>query len=140
MAYKFLEHTADIRMKITALNLKDVFNSAFEGLMNYLGQNELKTQGQVKRLINVSSIDLTSLLIDFLNEILTSAQIHKEIYNKINFLHFPKENDSNFFIEAEIIGAEVKNFKHDIKAITYHNANLTKNNLNQWEITIVFDI
>jgi SHS2 domain-containing protein len=140
MSYEFLSHTADIRMEVKNLNLKNLFLDAFWGLMEFLGKDKLKTSGQVKRLITVSASDLTSLLIDFLNEILTTSQIHKEIYNQINFLHFPEENDLNLFIEAEIIGGEIQKFEKDVKAITYHNANLVKNEKGEWEIIITFDI
>lgn len=140
MPYKFLEHTADIKMKIWSNNLKDLFIEAFKGLMNYMIPKNPNYSGQVRRLISFSSNDFTNLLIDFLNEILTLSQTHKEIYQKINFIHFPEYNDKNLFIEAEIIGQEVDKFNKDIKAITYHNANLIKNEKGEWEINIVFDI
>lgn len=140
MPYRFLGHTADIKMQVVAKSTKDVFVDAFYGLMNYLTPEKPNYSGQVKRLINVSSSDFTNLLIDFLNEVLASAQIHKEIYNKINFIYFPEEESSNFFVEAEIIGSEVNEFRKDIKAITYHQANLEKKPNGQWSINLVFDI
>jgi SHS2 domain-containing protein len=141
MSYKFLEHTADIRMEVKAQSLKEVFESALLGVMHYLGGENPKLNGQVKRLINVSALDKTSLLIDFLNEVLASAQIHKEIYTGVKFNFFPEENDTGeLFLEAEIFGGEVESFLKDIKAITYHEANLVKNEKGEWSTIIVFDI
>ncbi|MCX7589433.1 MAG: archease [Patescibacteria group bacterium] len=140
MPYRFLEHTADIRMMVVGHNLNQVFEDAFYGLMHYLRPKDENYSGQVRRLISVSSFDLTNLLIDFLNEILAFSQIHKEIYNKIKFIHFPDENDKNLFIEAEISGSEINCFYKDIKAITYHEANLIKNKDGQWLVIITFDI
>ena len=141
MLYKFLEHTADIRMEVEAQSLKAVFESAFLGVMHYLGGENPKLNGQVKRLINISALDKTSLLIDFLNEVLASAQIHKEIYTKVKFNFFPDENDTGeLFLEAEISGGETENFLKDIKAITYHEANLVKDEKGEWSTIIVFDI
>lgn len=140
MPYKFLEHTADVKMKVWSNNLKDLFNQAFKGLMNCIIPQNPNYSGQIRRLIIFSSNDFANLLIDFLNEILTLSQIYKEIYQKINFIHFPENSHKNLFIEAEIIGQEIDKFAKDIKAITYHNANLIKNEKGEWEITIVFDI
>jgi SHS2 domain-containing protein len=141
MPYKFLEHTADIRMEVEAQSLKEVFESAFLGVMYYLGGENPKLNGQVKRLINISAVDRTNLLIDFLNEVLASAQIHKEIYTEVKFNFFPGENDTGeLFLEAEILGGEAESFLKDIKAITYHEANLVKDEKRGWSIIIVFDI
>lgn len=140
MPYQFLEHTADIKIYVKAPILKDLFIDAFNALMDYLTPKKGIYSGQVKRLISFSSSDLTNLLVDFLNEILTLSQIHKEIYDKINFIYFPNENDKNFLIEAEISGKVVDCFKKDVKAVTYHNVNLIQNQKGEWEVTLVLDI
>ncbi len=137
MLYKFIEHTADIRMQVWGADLKDLFKNAMLGVMEFMVGKNPKLNGKVKRLINVSSIDKTSLLVDFLNEVLSTAQIYKEIYIDVNFNVFGEENN---LLEAELIGGEVDNFKKDIKAITYHEANIAKNKNGDFETIIIFDI
>lgn len=137
MPYQFIEHTADIRMKVWGSDLKELFKDATLGMMEFLGGKNPKTSGEVRRLINISSIDQTSLLIDFLNEVLANAQIYKEVYNDVVFNILSLENN---LLEAELKGGEVEKFSKDIKAITYHEANILKNEKGEFETIIIFDI
>jgi SHS2 domain-containing protein len=137
MPYKFIEHTADIRMKVWGNDLKDLFKDGMMGVIDFLAGKNPKTYGEVKRIINISSVDTTSLLIDFLNEVLTNAQIYKEVYKDLIFNNFSEENN---FLEVELRGGVVDKFNKDIKAITYHEANIIKNDKGEFETIIVFDI
>ena len=58
-----------------------------------------------KRKIAVQSGDQTSLLVDFLNEALTAAQINREVYDRAVFRRFSETE-----LEAELEGAAVGSF------------------------------
>ncbi len=137
MPYQFIEHTADIRMKVWGTDLKELFKDAMLGMMEFLNSKDFKTFGEVKRLVNISSVDQTSLLIDFLNEVLANAQIYKEVYTDVIFNIFSLDNN---LVEAELKGKEIEKFNEDIKAITYHEANILKNKKGEFETIIIFDI
>jgi len=133
MPYKVLEHTADFRMAVSGKDLAELFQSAFLGMMDYLKEKRVK-KITVSHLIKIESVDETGLLIDFLNEILTLVQINKEIYKKIKFHKL-----TNTELEAEIFGYSTDSFDHDIKAVTYHEADIKKEG-NFLKTNIVFDI
>lgn len=88
-----------------------------------------------KDILNVDSIDKSTLLIDFLSEILTLTHSNKAIYHNVKF----KKIEDNF-LSAEIEGDKVDAFDKDIKAVTYNEAVIKKNENREYEVTIVFDI
>ena len=74
------------------------------------------------------------LLIDFLNEALSLSQIHKEAYMVVRFSSFSETE-----LEGELEGKPAV-FGEDIKAVTYHGAEIIKSNSGDYEIIILFDI
>ena len=137
--YQFLSHTADVRLKIEANNLEELFSIALEAMGNLIKKDscsiELK-QKTFSESIEISSIDVTSLLIDFLSEVLAYIQVNKIIYCHIKF-----EKLTNNFLKAKIFGdKKVDKFDEDIKGVTYHEAEIIKNKNNNFETIIIFDI
>jgi len=135
MPYRFLEHTADVRMEVKGKDLKGLFSGAMAGMMAFLRPKVLGEIVGVKRQISLSSPDATALLVDFLGEVLRLSQTNKEAYHKAVF-HKLSENS----LEAELFGVPVESFEDDIKAVTYHEAKVAKNEKGEWQTLIVFDI
>jgi SHS2 domain-containing protein len=133
--YQFLEHTADIRMVVKGKTIKDIFLSALKGMFYFLKPVKDKNAKTVKRKISLKSLDQTTLLIDFLNNALYLAYSKKEAYDKIVF---SKINNNN--LSCQILGYKISAFKKDIKAVTYHEANIKKLKNGIIETVIIFDI
>ena len=142
---KILEHTADARLKIEASTLPELFEVAMEGMMSIAKESRIKNQAcptglfrresKIKRSIEIRSPDKTALLVDFLNEVLYQMHVNEEIYNEVIFLEF-----SEIKLKAEIYGQKVDEFDEDIKAVTYHEAEVIKNDDGNFETVIVLDI
>lgn len=123
-------------MKIEADSLPDLFVAAIEGMNSIIRESRIKNQElRIKRNIEIQSPDKTALLIDFMSEVLYLSQTNREIYMEVNFLEF-----SEMALKAEIYGQKVDEFDEDIKAVTYHEANIIKNEKGNFETMIVFDI
>ncbi len=148
--YKLLPHTADVRLYVEADTMPELFQAAVEGMAQILSRlggikSETKNQKlkiknkdrktEIAKSINLTSPDTTSLLIDFLSEALTYSQEEKAVFRKADI---KKLTDTS--IEAEIFGERVDEFDEDIKAVTYHEAEIKKNEKGNWEVVIVFDI
>lgn len=136
--YEILPHTADVRLKVIGKTLEELFKQAVLGMMQILKHNaniaNINANDANKIKINVNSVDTTSLLIEFLNEILLKSQINKQIYNVSSFRF------QDLSLEAELIGFPIDSFDEDIKAVTYHEAEIIKNKDNNFETIIIFDI
>lgn len=134
--YELISHTADIKLKVEADDLSGVFIAALEGMTSIIKkENSIESVEKSKKIITIESPDKTALLIDFLNEVLYQSHTNKEIYREVKFLEF-----SEMAIKAEIRGQKVEQFDEDVKAVTYHEADIVKNENNNWETVIVFDI
>lgn len=138
MTYKILKHTADLRMQIKAFTLEGLFRDAFSGMMDILKKGIPPERKPVQRKISVVSPDRTALLVDFLNEVLYLSQTRKEIYTEINITEFSEEHEARLL--AEIKGVKINEFDEDIKAATYHEADVKQNEKGEWETLLVFDI
>jgi SHS2 domain-containing protein len=75
------------------------------------------------------------LLIDFLSEILTLSHMYKSLYDSISFQSLTNSN-----LIAEIKGKKINGFDEDIKAVSYTETNIKKNENGLLEAIVVFDI
>ncbi len=138
MPYLFYPHTADVRLKVTGDTWVDVFRLALEAMAELMKENFCRTnRGDFIREVRLElkSIDGTSLLVDFLSEVLTLSHISKTIYCEVVF-----ETLTETEIRASIRGKSTNQFDRDLKAVTYHEAELKINEKGQWESILVFDI
>lgn len=135
MSYSFHEHTADIRMSVQGKTPEELFQDALLGMVETM--NPVKTQEKrvVKRNVAVEAPDRTALLVDFLSEALSWMHTKREAYTSVKFKSLSERS-----LEAELEGYEAESFGEDIKAVTYHEADVKQNSEGRWSTTIIFDI
>lgn len=138
MTYQVVPHLADFRLKLSADSLPELFLAGLKGMDTLLKSNlpyhEIGDLPITKRL-ELASLDISSLLIDFLSTILTLSYENKAIFCKVEFEEF-KEN----LLKATVYGKVIDKFDKDIKAVTYHEVEIQKNNEGKYETLVVFDI
>lgn len=135
MAYYFLEHTADIRMSVDGKTLEALFRDALLGLVKATKPSGKGSAQRVKRTIILDAPDITALLIDFLNRALIWIYTKHETYTDVKFQLLEDQS-----LRAELTGFIAKSFGEDIKAVTYHEADVKKTAQGGWATKIVFDI
>jgi len=131
--YEILEHKADLKIRTWGSTKEELFVNALLAMQDSM-KPEL-SKGKVKRKMFIESSDPSTLLVDFLSELLYLIQINKEIYSYVNFRVF-----SGNKIEAELIGQKVERFGEDIKAVTYHGLDIYQKAGGTWEAIVLFDI
>ena len=136
MKYQFLPHTADIRMRVESDKLPSLFSAGVRGMSQILKEGGCsEDRYEIQRMITVNSLDITCLLIDFLSDVLTYCYTDKAVFCKVDFLEFSKE-----MLVAKVSGTSIDVFDEEIKAVTYHEADVIQNNSGLWESIVVFDI
>lgn len=136
MPYEILKHTADVRLQVWGKTKEELFEEAAYALLKTMQpEAEDRHVVPVKRRLAAEAGNITELLIDFLNRILTSAQTNKETYTNVRICHL---NDRN--LESELNAVRVKKFGEDIKAVTYHEAEIRQKENGKWETLLVLDI
>lgn len=133
--YKVLPHPADIRLEITASCKEDIFRGALEGMAYIIQPNVSQKSVLKKEQIEIHSLDINALLVDFLNEVLAKSDIHNSVFDNIKI-----EKLTGSSIKGIIQGRNVKEFSKEIKAATYHQLNINQDKNGDWKVIILFDI
>lgn len=136
-SYKLIEHTADVRMWVEAATKEALFAAAMKGMAMLMSEDICKTAVLNEFVsLQVTSVDCTALLIDFLNEVLTQSHIKQVVFCDMSVAMI-----SDTALSATVVGAATQGFEEDIKSVTYHEAAVVYNEaLQQYETMIVFDI
>ena len=137
MKFQYFPHTADIRMKVEGSSFMEIMVAGILGMANILKEDICNSEDsfEIKSNIVLKATDQTCLLIDFLSEVLSHSYLEKSIYCKVNFIKLTTTD-----IIADIYGKKTIGFDEEIKAVTYHEAEVVKTNGNTWETFIIFDI
>lgn len=135
MAYEITGHTADISLRAEGGDLPELFESALLGMTEIIDPETDESSGDVLRRVELESYDRTALLIDFMNEALFLSERNREFYFEVKFSEI-----GNTYLRAELRGRRAKFFGRDIKAVTYHGAEIKKDEAGNLETEIVFDI
>ena len=137
MKIEYLPHTADIRMKVEAASLEELFRAGLLGMSQILNENFCKQKKELPIEVNItiSAPDLTCLIVDFLSEVLSSSYTERAIFCKMEVVRI-----SDVAITANLYGAPSTHLDEEIKAVTYHEAQVLQNRARNWETVIVFDI
>ena len=84
--------------------------------------------------VDIQAPDRTSLLVDFLNEILSAAHISRSCFDRFDLTRLTDTQ-----LAATVAGRTDARFDHDVKAVTYHEAEVRCEN-GVWSTMLVFDI
>lgn len=133
--FEILPQTADIRIKAMGATRAGLLIAAVKGMSAATGPRLVEKSKLVERKFDVSSPDFPSLLVDVLNEAATLSDTNKETYEDVKFSLITDKQAQGFFI-----GRPVSGFATRIKAATHQELDVKKNELDQWEATIVFDV
>jgi SHS2 domain-containing protein len=138
LQFEILGHTADFRLRVIGKSLQELFANALKGMSSVIKSEDAfdkQRELTARREIEVGSIDLPALLVDFLNEVLYLTDTTGEVFRDVNFRKF-----SDIQLEAELFGEKVEEFDKDIKAATHHAIEIKKRPDGYLETTIIFDI
>lgn len=150
--YEILPHPAELRLRIYGKTVEELFINAAEAMADIL-KRDLKSKEvqppQINRQylevepLNIKSVDINSLLVDFLSEILAKSQINKCVY----LISGLKLNAKRYALNTICTGYPVDRFDEDIKAVTYQDVNiqleseiLNLKSKKVWQTDLVFDI
>jgi SHS2 domain-containing protein len=134
-----IEHRADVRLGLAADSLAELLQAGLDGLNAILKPGFCDRAGAgtlpLRRSIRLDAPDATALLVDFLSEVLTHAHIDHAIYCRAE-LRLRGETG----LDAELSGAPVDRLDEDVKAVTYHEADVRHDPAADWTTTLVLDI
>ena len=135
--YKEIEHTADIGVEIYGNTLEEVFVNAGYALFDTIV--EVSTiQPTLERTVHVTGNDVETLLMNWLRELLYLFSIDEEVYTEFEIQSL-LPNEITAVIKGETLDRKKHHFNTELKAVTYHQLELTYE-YNLWRARVIFDV
>lgn len=132
--YEFLEHTADIKLKLYGSTLQEIFENSVLAVAEYMSEGKKISPSKVK-IIDVKGDDVNSLLYNFIEDILYLVDAEGFIPAKASITM--RGNN----LHAELYGDSTKKYtlKH-IKAPTYAEMIVKNDSNKRWIAQLVLDV
>ncbi len=134
--FELIDHTADVGVVATGRDLKEVFANAARGMFSIIAELE-GIEERVSREVEVTSDDLESLLIEWLNELLFIFDVEHILFGRFEILELEDRR-----LRARVHGEKVDLRRHElktgIKAATYHMLKIEKDDV--FRAKVIFDV
>lgn len=137
MGYEILEHTADVRVRVSGGTFEEFLRSAALAMMNLLCDTKTVRPAQETG-FEVEGETKEELLIRMLGEILYINRVEQKVFSAID-LELVGENKVRGTLHGEELDPDRHELELDIKAATYHNLKIRRVN-DRFVAEIVFDI
>lgn len=140
MGYEFLEHTADVKVRVAEKTMEKAFISCAMALKEVI-VDKIKVKAKVEKKINVGGKNIGALLYNFLEEFLYLLDAEGFLLAKIKEIKIVKRTGKPFKLTARVIGDKANNYKfsNDVKAITYNDMEI-KTSGGKFIIQFVLDV
>lgn len=138
--HKFIDHTADIAVDITADSFEELIQESLKAYNNSVFE-KTDEQANDEVIIRLAEQSREELIVSFLNEINYMLTVKKWISKSIYDLLINYENGS-FILDIKLRGCLLTNdvqLKEEIKSVTYHQMEI-KEERGKLITRIVFDI
>ena len=118
---------------MTASTLPELFADALRGLMAVMGTGKSACPPWSDA-IELDSVNVTALLVDFLNEALVRAVTRRVVFTGASFASLGETH-----LSATLTSVPAASFDEDVKAVTYHEAEVRRSG-EAWTTMLVLDI
>ncbi|MFW5936510.1 MAG: archease [Desulfosalsimonas sp.] len=137
MPYEVIDHTADTGIRVWAGTPTGLFAEACRAMFELITENSRVIPVKTKKL-SIEGIDQTDLLINWLRELLMLWSADQELVASVQISELSEKN-MLATIWTQPFDPENHVIYTDIKAVTYHGAEIISRN-GQWETSVIFDV
>jgi SHS2 domain-containing protein len=135
--YEFIDHTADIGLRIFGNDLPALFQNAGFALFDVIADIS-KVMPVEKRTYHLQRDTLEELLVEWLSALLYTFDTEQILFR--NFSVITLDHTSLVAeAEGEPMNTNIHSIETEVKAVTYHNLNVSQDSGN-WIATVVFDV
>ena len=139
--YRFLEHTADIKVEVYGETLNEAFEEAARALFDVITDTS-KVRPIMRREIEVEAEDLEALLYEWLEEFIYLYDSERLVFSEFKVKSI-QQTEGRLKLRGEAVGEEFDEERHpqgtEIKAITYHEMKINQSP-DKTVLEFVFDI
>lgn len=134
-AHEFEEHTGEVRLRVEASTLPELFEEAARALVELSAGGSLSAPLQDERRVEVRASDRDALLIDWLNELVFLSETTRCVFPSV---HVEALDDRE--LRAVVRGAEPSVIRTAVKAATMHGVHIEQGGDDRWTARVVLDV
>ena len=135
MSFEELEHTADVRVRVKAGSLEDLFSEAARALMVVM--YGIAAPGSMRRHVKVQGKDTVSLMYAFLSEVLFVSEVEGMVVSGAEV------SLSGTGLEGDLFGEIFSREKHlsgmEVKGISFSGLSIVHDN-HTYTLEVTFDV
>ena len=136
--YEILNHTADLAIKVQSNTVKGLFYKCAIALTDLLFGSQVSSiqQKAGKITLQITANNKEDLLVEFLGELLFHSICKYRYFFDFKWKKFTEQE---IIVDCLFHNLKAIDLKMDIKAVTYHNIKIKKDN-NNFSVIITFDL
>ena len=135
--FEVLDHTADIGIIVYGEDLETLFENAGEAFFHLITDMK-RVRRRVRRRIEIGKEGLERLMVDWLSELLYLHDVEHLLFKEFK-IESVGEDGLRATVRGEPFQEGVHVIKTEVKAVTYHQIEVRKENGN-WRAQIIFDL
>jgi len=135
--YTLLDHTADLRIRVTGTDLADLFKNAGLALFDLIFKPETLTTDKIIE-VQVNGDDPADLMVNYLRELLYLWTGKEKLVKMVDIVHI-SDTAVSARVSTDRYQPERHEILHEIKAVTYHQIDVSRT-ADGWQATMVFDV
>jgi SHS2 domain-containing protein len=132
--FEEIEHTADWALRVRGGDLRELLVNAAYGMASLIVADPATLPSDVEQALELEAIDAESLLVDWLSELAYRAEMEMLVFHRFELAEVTSTS-----LRATIRGGHAPELTKHIKAVTYHNLEITET-AEGLEATVVFDV
>ena len=133
------EHTADVGLRITGVDLDDLFRTAAGGLIDYIVVNRDAVRDTSAESLTLQADTPADLLADWLAELLFRVETTHTLYSRFDVRVAPDGRSLTATIAGEPIDRDRHILDHEVKAVTRHGLDVRRHDTG-WVAELILDI
>ena len=132
--HRFVEHVGEVELYVHAPDVRSLLEEAARALAELMAEDAGGVPTSAPEHVELGALDLESLLVDWLNELVYRADVGKCIYGEV---HIDRADERG--LVATIRGREPTSPRTAVKAATWHRLRVRRKN-GGYEATVVLDV
>lgn len=141
MVYEFLEHTADVRFRVSSGTLEELFEEAARAFTDSMTDPSLVDE-RMEVEVEVEGDDLEELLAKWLDELVYLFSAEVKVFGRFEVGEI-RSMDGGLVLKGAAFGEEADPGRHtfetEVKGVSYHGMEVAETD-SGWEATVLLDV
>lgn len=132
--HRLVEHTGELELRLEAPDFGSLLEEAARALADVMAEDAAGAPTAPPERVELTAADREALLVDWINELVYRADVHKRVYAEVRVEHAEPGR-----LQATLRGREPSSPKTAVKAATWHRLRVA-DTPSGVEATVVLDV